>query len=122
MRESEWRHDGRECEEDRIVGRGVSGLGNPMTKSDPLPMTKVDGCQGVSEEGGAQCVVVNVYVACSLRDKITLWGELSAIKMASLDPSVGYGCLKDADLGGGADAILLMEWSSFKMDVLVLCY
>ncbi|XP_068475131.1 uncharacterized protein [Phaseolus vulgaris] len=33
-----------------------------------------------------RCVVVNVYSTCSLREKIDLWGNLSALKMASSDP------------------------------------
>ncbi|XP_068466212.1 uncharacterized protein [Phaseolus vulgaris] len=36
-------------------------------------------------KANCRCVVVNVYAACSLREKKILWGELSRIKMASQD-------------------------------------
>ncbi|XP_068503598.1 uncharacterized protein [Phaseolus vulgaris] len=39
----------------------------------------------LSELSDARCVVVNIYAACSLRDKYSLWGKLSAIKLASID-------------------------------------
>jgi len=38
---------------------------------------------GQNIKSNSMCVVVNVYVACSLREKKTLWGELTRIKMAS---------------------------------------
>ncbi|KAK7356297.1 hypothetical protein VNO80_15566 [Phaseolus coccineus] len=52
--EGESRLGSTQCEEDRIAGRGVSSLDNLVTESVLLPMTKADGCQGDSEEGGAQ--------------------------------------------------------------------
>ncbi|XP_068474608.1 uncharacterized protein [Phaseolus vulgaris] len=41
---------------------------------------------GQHTKSNCRCVVVNVYSACLLREKIDLWGNLSAIKGASLDP------------------------------------
>ena len=40
---------------------------------------------GQHNKSNRRYLVVNVYAACSLRDKISLWGELTNIKKASLD-------------------------------------
>jgi len=35
---------------------------------------------GQHNKSNCRCVVINVYAACSLRDKISLWGELTDMK------------------------------------------
>jgi len=40
---------------------------------------------GQHVKANCRCVVVNIYAACSLREKKVLWGELSRIKIASQD-------------------------------------
>jgi len=55
------------CYESNVMGKGFIAVFGQYIKSN------------------CRCVVVNVYVVCSLRDKTLLWVELTAIKTSSLE-------------------------------------